>query len=98
MKKAIYKKVDEKIEYITIHHDEFVDEEGNISGAFDEIVEKVIPIMGVVYEEMTQDEILSLENETGDNNETSDNAEPTLEERIEAMENAMLEMILGGTL
>ena len=92
MKKAVYKKIDEKIEYITIHHDEFIDEEGNISGAFDEIIEKVTPIMGVVYEEMTQEEILSLENET------SDNAEPTLEERLEAMENAMLEMILGGTL
>ena len=92
MKKAVYKKIDEKIEYVTIHHEEFVDEEGNISGAFDEIVEKVTPIMGVTYEEMTDDEILSLEHET------SDNAEPTLEERLEAMENAMLEMILGGTL
>lgn len=92
MKKAVYKKIDEKIEYITIHHDEFIDEEGNISGAFDEIIEKVTPIMGVVYEDMTDDEILSLESET------SDNAEPTLEERLEAMENAMLEMILGGTL
>lgn len=92
MKKAVYKKIDEKIEYTIIHHDEFIDEEGNISGAYDEVIEKVTPIMGVVYEDMTDDEILSLESET------SDNAEPTLEERLEAMENAMLEMILGGTL
>ena len=90
MKKAVYKKIDEKIEYITIHHDEFIDEEGNISGAFDEIIEKVTPIMGVVYEEMTQEEIETLQQE--------EVQEPTLEERLEAMENAMLEMILGGTL
>ena len=44
----------------------------------------------VIYEEMTQKEILSLENEV------SDKVEPTFEERLEAMENAMLEMILGG--
>lgn len=90
MKKAVYKKIDEKIEYITIHHEEFVDEEGNISGAYDEIIEKVVPIMGVVYEEMTDDEIETLQQE--------EVQEPTLEERLEAMENAMLEMILGGTL
>ena len=90
MKKAVYKKIDEKIEYITIHHDEFIDEEGNISGAYDEIIEKVVPIMGVVYEEMTDDEIETLQQE--------EVQEPTLEERLEAMENAMLEMILGGTL
>ena len=90
MKKAVYKKIDEKIEYTIIHHEEFVDEEGNISGAFDEIIEKVTPIMGTVYEEMTQEEIETLQQE--------EVQEPTLEERLEAMENAMLEMILGGTL
>lgn len=98
MKKAVYKKVDERIEHITIHHDEFIDENGNPIEAYDEVVEVVVPIMGTVYEEMTQEEILSLENETSDNDEISDNVEPTLEERLEAMENAMLEMILGGTL
>ena len=92
MKKAVYKKIDEKIEYITIHHEATADENWNLIEAYDEVIEKVIPIMGVVYEEMTDEEILSLENET------SDNEEPTLEERLEAMENAMLEMILGGTL
>ena len=92
MKKAIYKKVDERIEYITIHHEESVDEQGNVVEAYDETVEKVVPIMGVVYEEMTQEEILSLETET------SDNTEPTIEERLEAIEGAFLEMVLGGTL
>ena len=88
MKKAVYKKIDEKIEYFILHHDEFVDEEGNTHGAFDEIIEKFIPIMGTVYEEMTQEEIDALQQE--------EVQEPTLEERLEALEQATLEMILGG--
>lgn len=63
MKKATYKKIDEKIEKITIHHEETIDENGNITPAWDEEIEKVIPIMGVVYEEMTQEEIDSLPKE-----------------------------------
>ena len=84
MKKAIYKKIDERVEYITIHHDETIDELGNIIPAYDEVIEKVIPIMGTVYEEMTQDEILSLENEV------SDKSEPTLEERLYDIEAQMI--------
>ena len=52
MKKATYKKIDERVEYITIHHDETIDELGNIIPAYDEVVDKVISIMGVVYEDM----------------------------------------------
>ena len=89
MKKATYKKVDEKIVKQIVHHEESVDENGNVIPAWDEEVEKVIPIMGVVYEEMTEEEIASLPQEEVYH-------EPTLEERLAAMENAMLEMILGG--
>lgn len=92
MRKATYKKVDERIEYVTVHHDETVDENGNVIEAYDETVEKVIPVMSLVYEDMTQEEILSLENEI------SDNIEPTIEDRLEAIEGALLEMVLGGTL
>lgn len=90
MRKAIYKKVDEIIELLTIHHEESIDENGNVIEAYDETIEKVVPVMGVVYEEMTQEEIdeLSKQDEVV--------AEPTYEERLEAMENAMLEMIMGG--
>lgn len=91
MKKAVYKKIDERIEYITIHHEESVDEQGNIIEAHDEVIKKVIPIMGTVYEEMTQEEIDSLKQEEVE-------IEPTLEERLEAMESAMLEMVMGGML
>ena len=89
MKKAIYKKVDERIEYITIHHEETIDENGNVIEAYDETIEKVVPIMGVVYEEMTDDEVAEL----GANELPT---EPTIEERLEALEQATLEMILGG--
>lgn len=92
MKKAVYKKIDEKIEKVTIRHEATVDDFGVVIEAYDEVIDKVIPVMGVVYEEMTKEEILSLENEV------SDKVEPTLEERLEAMESAMLEMIMGGAL
>ena len=84
MKKAIYKKIDERVEYITIHHKESIDELGNIISAYDEIVEKIIPIMGVVYEEMTQEEIESLPK----NDITQ---EPTLEECIYSLETQVLQ-------
>lgn len=92
MKKAVYKKISEEIVKKTIHHEESIDEHGNVIPAYDEEIEVVIPIMGTVYEEMTEEEVLSLETEV------SDNEEPTTEERLEALEGALLEMILGGAL
>lgn len=89
MKKAVYKKIDERIEKVTIHHEETVDEFGNVIEAYDEVIDKAVPVMGVVYEEMTQEEIENMPNEELEH-------EPTLEERLEVMESAMLEMILGG--
>ena len=93
MKKAVYRKIDERIEYITIHHEESVDEQGNIIEAYDETIKKVVPIMGTVYEEMSQEEIDALSQE-----EELHQVEPTFEERLEAMENAMLEMVMGACL
>lgn len=63
MRKATYKKVDERIEKVIKHHEETIDELGNIIEAYDEEVEVVKPIMGVVYEEMTQEEIDALPKE-----------------------------------
>jgi hypothetical protein len=90
MRIAEYKKIDEKIEYVTVCHEESIDENGNIIEAYDEVIEKVVPIMGSVYREMTQEEIDALPKEE----ETE--VAPTAEERLEALEAAMLEMILGG--
>ena len=90
MKKLVYKKIDERIEQVTVHHEESVDEYGNVIDAYDEVIDKVVPVIGTVYEEMTQEEIdeLSKQEEVV--------VEPTYEERLEAMENAVLEMIMGG--
>ena len=85
MKKAIYKKIDERIEYVTIHHEETIDEFGNIIPSYDEVIEKVIPIMGTVYEEMTQEEIDSF-------SQVDDVPhEPTFEERLYDLETQVLQ-------
>ena len=89
MKKAVYKQVDTRIEKVTIHHEATVDDFGVVIEAYDEVIDKVIPVMGTVYEEMTQEEIASLPQEEVYH-------EPTAEERLEALEGALLEMILGG--
>lgn len=91
MKKAIYKKIGERVVEKHVNHLAELDDEGNvIKEGYSEVIEVTVPIMGTVYEEMTQEEIDTLQQE--------EVQEPTLEERLEAMENAMLEIILGGTL
>ena len=87
MKKAVYKKVDEKIIKEVIHHEESIDELGNVIEAYDEVVDKVVPIMGTVYEEMTEEEIEALPKVE------SIPQMPTDAERIEALEMAMLELL-----
>ena len=82
-----YKKIDEKIEKVIKHHEESIDENGNVIPAYDEEVEVVKSIYGDVYEEV---EVKDLPQEV------ELHQEPTLEERLAAMESAMLEMILGG--
>lgn len=89
MKKLVYKKIDERIEQVVVHHEESVDEYGNVIPSYDEVIDKVVPVMGTVYEEMTDDEVAELSA-----NEVV--SEPTVEERLEALEQATLEMILGG--
>lgn len=95
MKQVVKKITGYKKEKKKIKHDDVFDEFGNlIRESYEEVVEVDVPILEDVIEEveMTKEEILSLEMET------SNNVEPTLEERLEAMESAMLDMILGGAL
>lgn len=69
-----YKQIDERIE--VIHHEATYDEEGNIlAEAYDE--EKHIPVMGMVYRDMTAEEIAALPQE-------EPQEEPTQADRIEA--------------
>lgn len=73
MRIAEYKQIDERIE--VIHHEATYDEEGNIlTEAYDE--EKPIPIMGMVYRDMTPEEIAELPQE-------EPQEEPTPEELAE---------------
>ena len=63
---------------------------GVTTNIYDEVVEKVVPIMGTVYRDMTQEEIEALPKEE------DVVVEPTTEDRLNALEGALLEMILGG--
>lgn len=75
MRIAEYKQIDERIEII--HHEATYDEEGNIlTEAYDE--ENHIPVMGMVYRDMTPEEIAELPQEE------PTQEEPTQEDKIEA--------------
>lgn len=83
MRIAEYKQIDERIEII--RHEATYDEDGNIlAEAYDE--EKHIPIMGMVYRDMTPEEIAELPQE-------EPQEEPTQEERLSAIEDVLLEMM-----
>lgn len=57
-KKLVYKKIGERIKQILVRHEAEYDELGNlVKDAYEELVDKIVPIMGTVYEEMTQEEI-----------------------------------------
>ena len=90
-KKLAYRKIGERIEQVTVYHAAEYDRYGNlVRDAYEELVDKVVPIMGIVYEEMTQEEIESL------HSEENYPIEPTFEERLEAIESAMIEMVMLG--
>lgn len=92
MRKAEYKQIDEQIELI--HHEATYDEEGNIlTETYDE--ERHIPIMGMVYRDMTPEEIAEIPQQ-------EPQEEPTPEERLNTLETTtddivlMLADIIGG--
>lgn len=80
-KKLTRKKVGGRVEKHVKHHPPVHDEHGNvIEEARDEVIEVVVPVMGTVYEEMTDDEVAELEKQQDLPHV------PTLEERMEALE------------
>lgn len=90
MKRLTYGKIGERTEQVPVYHEAEYDELGNlVKDAYEELVDKVVPIMGAIYEEMTQEEIDEMEKQE------ELPCIPTLEERVEAVENAMVEMIMG---
>ena len=65
-----------------VHHPPVHDENVHvIEEARDEVIEVVVPVMGVVYEEMSDEEVAELEEQQQDLPHV-----PTLEERVEALE------------
>lgn len=84
MRKAEYKQIDTKLEPREIVT---YDEEGN------EIIttESVeVPVMGMVYRDMTAEEIAEM------NAIEPPIIDPTESERLEAIESALLDIIMGG--
>lgn len=80
MRIAEYKQVSMRTEQRIVYHDEIRDDNGNlVSGAWDETVEVEVPVMDMVYRDMTPEE------EAEYNNSIQNVVqEPTQEDRIEA--------------
>lgn len=86
-KKAVHKRVDEKKVKKHVHHPPVHDEHGNIiEEARDEVIEVVVPVMGTVYEEMTDEEVAELEKQQDLPHV------PTLEERVTELERIVAEL------
>lgn len=99
MRIAEYKQIDERTEEYTVTIPAEYDEDGNvISDEHEEIRTRTVPIMGMVYRDMTEEEIAEFERQQAEIPEP----EPTPEERIEALETTtddivlMLADIIGG--
>lgn len=99
MRIAEYKQVDTKTEEYTVTIQAEYDEEGNlISEEHEEIRTREIPVMGMVYRDMTPEEIAEEERLQAEMPEP----EPTPEERLNTLETTtddivlMLADIIGG--
>lgn len=85
MRIAEYKQVSTRTEQQTIHHPAEYDEFGEIvTEAWDEVVNVEVPVMGVVYRDMTPEEIREWEEQQSQLPPPA----PTQEERIADLEGA----------
>ena len=83
MRIAEYKQVDTRIEQQTITHPAEYDESGElVREAWEEVVEKQIPIMGMVYRDATAEEIAEAERAAAE----MPAPEMTTEERLDQVE------------
>lgn len=84
MRIAEYKQIDTKIVTSTIMVDE-LNEDGELTGTqHEETITKEIPVMGMVYRDMTPEEEAEVLRAQAEAEEREANREPTTEERIEA--------------
>ena len=83
-KKAVHKQVGEKKVKKHVHHPPVHDEHGNIvEEARDEVIEVVVPVMGTVYEKMSDEEFEEL------NAHNNLPHEKSPEERLTELENTV---------
>lgn len=82
MRIAEYKQVSTRTAQQTIHHPAEYDEFGEIiTEAWDEVVDVEVPVMGVVYRDMTPEEIKAWEEQRPQTPQP-----PTLDERVGTLE------------
>lgn len=83
MRIAEYKQVSTRTEQQTIHHPAEYDELGEIvKEAWDEVVDVEVPVMGMVYRDMTPAEIKEWEEQQSQITPQ----QPTLDERVDTLE------------
>lgn len=83
MRIAEYKQVSTRTEQRVIHHDELLDDNGNIiANAWDEIIEVQVPVMDTVYRDATPEEEAEFERMKSEMPEP----EMTTEERLDQVE------------
>lgn len=88
MKIGEYKKISEEIVENIVMVDDF-DAEGNIIGQHEETVRKVIPVMGIVYREMTEEEVAQAEAD-------AEQAKADAEQREKAEANDLIQRLIAA--
>lgn len=88
MRIAEYKQIDTEIVENVILVDD-VDENGEVTGQHEEVVTKEIPVMGMVYRDMTEEEEAEHERLQAEMPEP----EPTLEEKYQQLEEKINEIL-----
>ena len=85
MRVAEYKQIDERTEEYTVTIPAEYDEEGNIIvEEHEEIRTRTVPVMGMVYRDMTEEEIAEMQTEMQKQQEQIPAEEPSQLDRIEA--------------
>lgn len=99
MRIAEYKQIDTKTEEYTVTIPAEYDEEGNITvEEHEETLTREVPVMGMVYRDMTPEEVAEMEKAQ----EEMPEEQPTPEERLDTLETTtddivlMLADIIGG--
>lgn len=92
MRIAEYKQIDTEVIENTILVDD-IDENGEVIGQHEETVTKEVPVMGMVYRDMTEEEVKAYEEEQS---KMAQYEEPTtIDDLVEALD-ILTNIVLGG--